>query len=377
MRAVSDAFAAAIREPHERIARVSILDASLGVVDELTGTDGVTVDGSVQMDSSKRRSCSLSIANPDGDWTPAGPADPLFPNGLIRLERGIVVDGSPELVSLGVFLIDRPVINVSRAGSTISISGQDRVKLALKSRFTRPVTFDAGTPLADVVQAIAQAAGMGDTLYRLDDGGKALVADRTFESDEDRWPALQQLAHDYALEAFVDADGYLVLAPAVTPATLPSPVWTFERGDEAIMLGLTKEWSDDRLYNHVRVSGEAASLAPVSAEARDLNPESPAYNPTDGTGPIGDRLFTYTSPMIRSVEQAQEVADALLLTVALVEEAITIPSVVHPALEVGDVVTVAEEISRTADTYLLDTVSIPLATGPMSVAARKLRSLTA
>lgn len=378
MRPVSAGFAAAVRDPSQtRVARVSLLDAALEVVAELDGSEGVAISGTVSIDRDRRRSCSVSLVNPGGAWTPAGPTDPLFLNRLVRLERGLVVDGNPEYVALGLFLVDRPVIRVDAAGSTIEIAGQDRVKLAAKSRFSVPETYAAGTPIADVVRAIATAAGMGGTLLRLADGGKVLAADRTFETDADRWPAIVQLAADYALTTYVDADGYLVLEPAVTPDTLPAPAWTFERGAEALMLGLTKEWSDDQLYNRVRVSGESANLAPVAAEARDLNPASPAYNPLDGTGPIGDRLWTYTSAMVRSIEQAQAVADAKLLEVALVQEAITIPSVVHPALEVGDAVAVVEPLSRTSDTYLLDTVSVPLAAGPMTVTARKLRDLRA
>lgn len=375
MRAVSDAFAAAVRESHRWVTRVVLLDEDLQAAGELTGESGVVTGGVVAVDTARRRSCTVTLANEDGAHSPAGPADALFPNRLIAIDRGIVVDGRPEYVRLGVFLVDRPLISVTAAGSSMTVAGQDRVKLALKSRFTVPSTFAAGTPIADVVRSVAQAAGMGASFYRLEDGGKSLAADRTFETDADRWPSLLTLAADYALDLFVDGDGYVVLAPAVSASALPEPVLTFERGAEAIMLGVTKEFGDDRLYNHVRVSGEGANLAPLAAEARDLNPASPAYNPDDGTGPIGDRLYTYTSAMIRSIEQAAEVAAALLLRVALIEEALTIPSVVHPALEVGDVIAVVESDSRTADTYLVDTLSIPLASGPMTVTSRKVRSL--
>lgn len=375
MRPVSDAFNAAVRQPHQRAARVTLLDTDLVVTGELTGTDATAIEGSVTIGSDRRRSCSLRLVNPAGTLTPAAAGDALFPNALIRIERGIVIDGVPELVSLGVFVIDRPEIDVDPPGSTITISGQDRIKLALKSKFTVPTTYAAGEAIADVVRSIAQAAGMGTALYRLNDGGKSLAADRTYETGADRWPSIIALATDYALRAYVDADGYLVLEPAPTDATLPDPVWVFERGSEAIMLGITKGFGDDRLYNHVLVSGEAFDQAPLAAEARDLNPASPAYNPVEGTGPIGDRLYTYTSPMIRSIEQAAEVAAALLLEVALIEEDIRLPSVVHPALEPGDAVVIREDISRTSDTYLIDNLAIPLAVGPMTTGTKKLRDL--
>jgi hypothetical protein len=315
------------------------------------------------------------VTDPAGVWAPAGPGDALFPNGIIRLERGIMIDGNPELVSLGVFMVDRPRVNVTDAGATISLSGQDRAKLAAKSRLSVPETYGSGTPIAEVVLSIASAAGMGTSLFRLDDGGKVLAADRTLEVDTDRWPVIGQLATDFALIAYVDADGSLVLEPAPTPDAIAPAVWTFERGAEAIMLGLTKDFNDDQLYNRVRVSGESSNLPPLAAEARDLNPDSPAYNPVDGSGPIGDRLYSHTSPMVRSIEQAAEVAAALILQVALIEEQLTVPSIVHPALEVGDPVSIVEPLSRTADTYLIDTLQVPLGTGSMTMTARKLRDL--
>lgn len=375
--AVSAGFVAAVKQPHKRIARIQLLASDLSVVDEITGVDGVAVDGSVSIDANRRRTCQVTLANPGGAWTPSGPDDPLFVNRLIRIERGIEVDGLPELIPLGLFLIDRARITVDPSGSTVDIAGQDRVKLSAKSRFTLPETYPAGMSVAEIVQTIATEAGMGGSLFRLNDGGNVLGGDRTFETNSDRWPAITQLATDFALVAYVDRDGFLVLEPAVTLETVPEPAWTFERGREAIMLGITKEWSDDQLYNHVRVIGQAGDLPPVMAEDRDLNPASPAYNPIDGTGPIGDRLFEHTSPMIRSIEQAQEVASAKLLEVALVQEALTIPSVVHPALQVGDAIVVNEQLSATADTYLIDTLTIPLGAGAMTVSARKLRDLRA
>lgn len=377
MRDVSDDFAAAVRSPNPVYAsRVSLLRTDLTTELVLTGEAGIVLGGSVSTDNARRRAMTVDLLNVDGEWTPAEAADALFPNRLLRLEQGLVVDGSPEYVSLGVFLIDRPSTTVGREGSTIRVSGQDRLKLALKSSFTAPTRYVEGTAVADVIRDIAEASGMGTLLYRLDDDGSHLGANRVYEVGTSRVDAMHQLALDFALDLYVDADGFLVLTPKPTDATLPEPVWSFLAGEEAIMLGVTKDLTDDRLYNHTLVTGEAADLTPVLGEARDLNPASPAYNPVDGTGPIGDRLYTYTSAMIRNVDQAQAVADALLLSVALVEEAISLPSITHPALEVGDVVSISEPTARIADDYLIETLAIPLGAGSMAMTTGKLRPLS-
>lgn len=376
MQPITDAFRAALTAGSVEVAhRVSLLRADLTTEAVLTGDAGVVTGGSVSMARDRRRTMSLELVNEGGAWTPAEAADALFPNRLLRIEAGIVVAGAPEHVPLGLFAIDRPTVEVTRSGSTIRVTGQDRLKRALRSAFTRPTRYEDGMRVGDVVRAIAGDAGMGDALYRLDDGGKSLGADRVYEVNASRIDALHGLATDFALELYVDADGYLVLTPSRTADTLGEPVWAFEPGEEAIMLGVTKDLTDDRLYNHTLVTGEAANLPPVRGEARDLNPASPAYNPLDGTGPIGDRLWTYVSAMIRSEEQAQAVADAELLRISLVEELISVPFIGLSALEVGDVVAIAEPTARIADRYLVETLSLPLGTGSMTMTTGRVRSV--
>lgn len=370
MRAVSAAFTSALVASHRRAVRVSALNPDLSIRTTIPVTGGT-----VTYDASRRRTCELQVGGAGG-FVPSGPGDIFYPNALIRVERGIYVGAQAEFVTLGTFVVDRPTTDVDGSGATVGVQLQDRMKFMAKSRFTLPVRYDGGTPIADVILDLAQAAGMGSTLYRLNDDGKTLAADRSFEVGDFRIDAILQLGLDYHLDIYVDADGYLTSEPTLTEDTLPAPVWSFERGEDAIMLGLTKDFSDERLYNHVLVTGEASDLVPVRGEARDLNPASPAYNPIDGSGPIGDRLYTYSSAMIRSDDQAQEVADALLLKVALVEETIRLPSIVHPAFEVNDVVEIVEPVSGTSDEYILDGVVIPLGKGSMTVSTRKLRSLT-
>lgn len=373
MRGRSAGFDRAVTQSQARATRVSFLDTSLGVTDVLTGAAGIAFDGQVTIDADRRRSLALQVVNDHGRWTPASPADPFYMNRLLYVERGVFVGGLPEYVPLGVFVIDRPSINV--AGHRLTLQAQDRLKFASRSSFTRPTIYREGDPVGDVLKAIAQDAGMGATLFAIDDDGRTLGADRIFELGANRLDALRQLSRDFTLDAYVDAQGVFTVAPART-STDVAPDWTFARGAEAIMLDLTKDLDDDQLFNHTLVSGEASDQAPVVGEARDLNPLSPAYNPVDGTGPIGDRLITFTSATIRAAELAQLAAEARLLEVALVQETISIPSVPHPALEVGDAVLIVEPDSAISDTYLLDSVSVPLARGAMTVGTRKLRSLT-
>jgi len=363
-------------ESHRSTARLAILDPVTFAEEAVfSGAGAYAVSGAVNMARGRgiRRTCSVSVANPDGAFTPEGVGDWFHVNSLVRLDRGIYLDAEEvEWVTLGHYLLGRPRVVVTAAGSTLEVQGEDRAKLLTRSRFTGPTTYAAGARIAAIVQAEAQIAGMGSTRYRLDDLGKTLAAARTFEEDEVRIDALGGMCRDYGLDLFVDADGFLATSEPPDPLTAPVAA-TYAAGVDATMVGLTKEWTDDRLYNHVLVTGEGSDPAhpPVRAEAMDTNPSSPAYI----NGPLGDRLYRYTSAMITSTAQAQEVANNLLPTVALVEEAISLDAVANPALEPGDAIQVSEPASNTAGRYLVDQVDIPLGPGIQSLQTRVARAL--
>ena len=375
MRPVSDTFAQVLRASHRSTARLTVMDpVTFSVRAVLSGEDGVAIEGQVSMVRSRfiRRTCEVTLANPDGGLTPAVAGDLLGVNSLLRLERGVYLDpDTVEWCVLGHFLLGRPRVVVNASGATAVVSGEDRAKLLVRSRFTAPTTYAAGTRLATVFQEQASAAGMGSAFYRLDDGGKTLATVRTFEEDESRSEALAGLARDYGLELFADADGFLACGPPPDPASAPV-AYAYAPGDSAILLGLTKEWTDDRLYNHVLVTGESAdpAIPPVRAEVMDTNPASPAYV----NGPLGDRLYRYTSAMIVTAGQAAEVATNLLADVALIEESISLGSVTNPALEPGDAITVSEPLSRTEGRYLVDEVEVPLGLGEQTLGTRVARA---
>src|SRR5687768_17279319 len=123
MQPVSATFHQAVTKRHRRVARVSALDASFQPIagGVLSGEQGYIIEGSVLQDRRRvvRRSCSFSVANPDGVWTPRSPLDFFYWGNLIRIERGIIIGGQAEYASLGVFVIDAPELEVSASGSSV------------------------------------------------------------------------------------------------------------------------------------------------------------------------------------------------------------------------------------------------------------------
>lgn len=371
MQPISATMSAALRRSHTRVSRLSVLDSMLnpvsgGIVDELAS-------GQVVMSRRRdvQRTCQLMIANPGGILTPRLSGDLFYWDRLLRIERGVqLTESQAEYATLGTFLIDSPQLDVGPGSSTLGIAGADQMDRLLRSKFTAPTTYALGATLASVILDLATDAGANANHLSLDDGGKTLGAAKTYEIGDERIAAMRELTTAYSLEFAANAMGQLVLRPVRDPMTL-APVWRFEAGSEATMLGITKRFTRDRLYNHILVTGEAADLTPIYAEAMDDDPASPSYI----NGPLGDRLYRYTSAMIRTVPQAQAVANALLYEHALIEESIELPHVANPALEVGDAIEIIEPISGTADRYIIDQLTIPVAAGSSRLSVRKLRSL--
>lgn len=361
----------ALRESHQRVTRVSVLDDLFNPLPDLTftGTDGYVLDGRVSGDASRyiRRTLSLELANPDGVWTPRGEGSAFYWDKLLRVERGIRSGGTDYLAPLGVFLIDSPSVDLTR----LSLTGSDRMDRATKSEFTTPTSYAAGTRVGTVIQDILTDAGLGASLWTVDDNGSTLGVARNFEVGEERLPAAMSLATSFALDVFADGAGYVVVRPKRDPATVASS-WTFQAGVDATHVGLSKTWSRDRFYNHVLVSGESAEAAPVRAEASITDPS----HPLRVTGAMGDRLFKYTSAMITTTQQAQSVANALLWEHAIIEEEIRLEHVPNPTLEPGDAVTIVDPASDTDDRYIIDTIDLPLAGGAATLNVKKIRSLS-
>lgn len=362
----------ALRRSHQRVTRVSVLDELFNPLSGyvFTGADGYAVSGSVNMDLSRsiRRTVSLQLANPDGIWTPAGEDSAFYWNKHIKVERGVVAGGVEYLAPLGVFLIDSP--SVDRRHNLV-ITGSDRMDRATRSEFTSPTMYSSGAGVGATIREILEDSGVGATLWTVDDGGATLGADRHYEIGDSRLQAALSLATSFALEVYADANGYMVIRPARDPDEVPSS-WTFREGPDATHLGVSKRWSRDRFYNHVLVTGENADQEPVRGEAEVTDPS----NPLRTDGPMGDRLYKYTSGMITTQAQAIEVAYALLWEKALIEEEIALEHVANPLLEAGDAVTIIDDVTRTDDKYMVQSLTIPLAGGPARLDVSKIRRIS-
>jgi hypothetical protein len=260
------------------IVRVLFLDAPLGEVLEEVSVR--TLVGSVSMDRTRdvERQATLTLANQDGRYTPASAESLVWPGRIVRVERGLLIDGIPEYVPLITGVLSAP--SQAYAASSVSFTVWSRLR-RLDRQFPAPLSFDAGTSVGTVVRTICELAGLGtdDALYDLDDGGTSVPVVRSFDVSDNMLRAVRQYCADQGLDGPYDVGtGVITLRPFRDPSTADVE-WEFGPGQYKALLAA--QWSlEERtpvVFNRQDVVGVAPDRYPVYGSARDLNPSSPTY----------------------------------------------------------------------------------------------------
>jgi hypothetical protein len=113
----------------------------------------------------------------------------------------------------------------------------------------------------------------------------------------------------------------------------------------------------ETVVNYVIVKGESTSSKnPVSAFAYDNDPQSLTY-----VGRIGRRVKRYTFPLIKTKEDAQAAANAILYNSLGATNTVTLTMMPHACLEPGDAIKVNVPDIAVAGTYVINQIlSMPV-----------------
>lgn len=319
--------------------------------------DLIITDGQVTMDygADIQRRCSIDLRDPDGSLTPNDLTDILSIAGNeLKLYRGILLrTGVTELVPLGVFNISTNDITDGGDSRTITITGFDRSRRISVNRFTRQYQIADGTNVTEAIRTLAldRYPQVQMNLDSLPYTTPSIVAD----INDDPWRLMQKLAINNACDLYFNGDGLLRLRPTMDPATTSS-VATFAEGVNSTLLSVNKRWKDDDVFNWVIVTGESTSHNPVFAEAMDSDSSSPTYV----SGAHGIHVKQFRSDIAVSVDQAQQIANALLWKYLGSYEQIRFNAVPHPALEPADRIYLSRVAMGMTTNYTLDKISMPM-----------------
>lgn len=348
----SDRFKREIRDSHTIGTRCEIYDEGR-FIRTLDINDGnVWVDYGVE----NRRRCHVNLTDAKGDLIPAEAKDLLAPFGNeLRLYRGITFrDGTQELLPLGVFGINAIQVFDSGDGLLITVDAYDRSKKVSNAKLLDYYKIPMGTNYAVAIRDLIQSR-MPNAVFSFA-ATNHVTPTIVLKIGDDPWVKALEMAKSVGMDLFFDVLGNVCLFPVKDPLTAPVD-WVYQEGAECTLSNVTKRWSVEGTVNHWVVTGENTdAAAPVWAEAKDDNPNSPTYY----LGDFGDRPAFVTSEYVVSVAQAEAMAIANLRQTLGYIEWLSLTSVVNPAHDALDVVQVVRSNSRVNSRYTVDKITIPL-----------------
>jgi hypothetical protein len=368
---VSADFKEAVRKSHSAIVKVEIYDMANGTI--LSTASPISGEVTIDNRRSIRRECTLEFVDSDGTLVPTNNISSiLLPyNREVKIYRGIAfLDGTEELVPLGVFIITSVDITESAQGVKITIKGSDRSLILARAKFTNHEFYiEAGTAKETAIENILKYRyPKVKTIFPATNQVTTLLYP-TLDQSSDPWREALKIAESASMDLYFDENGIARMRPIPDPDK-GTVIATYADGTDSVLIQIARSLSIDESYNGVIYTGEGTNLSiGVIGEAWDDNPSSPTYRKTYGEVP----LFK-SSPTILTVGEAQEAASAELKKVIGASEKITWDQLVNPAHDVYDLVKVTRSPVGVDKILVLDAISVPLAaSGTMNAIGRSRR----
>lgn len=367
---VSAEFLSKIRTTHVAPVRVEVWDTR----NDRQIAELQPISGEVTVDSRRaiRRQCSMQFVDIDGTLTPANYEATLAPfNRELRVYRGVRLgSGVDEMVPLGIFIITSVSVVDESDGIRITVEGSDRsLRIARSKWSSNDFWIDSGTAKETAIQNILIDRWPQVQTNFPATGQTTAILYPTLDQNSDPWRKALEIAESAALDLYFDEIGVARMRPIPDPDT-GLPVISYEDGDDAVLVSLSRSLSTDESANGVIYTGEGTNLSiGVIGEAWDDNPASPTYRPV-----YGDQPVFLSSPTILTTSEAQAAAQAELRKRIGATEKIEWGQIVNPAHDVYDLVQLTRGPSKVNAVLMLDSLTIPLEPdGTMSAVARARR----
>lgn len=361
MFAVSSRFLAAIRGAHAISLAASVYSPSAPSTAVPVSIQGGSL--TLDVDAFVRRQATLDIAFSLADPVNVALIRLLPFGGFCKIERGVrFADGTVERVPLGFFRIESIVWPELQGTATLTLA--DRFAQVNDESLTAPYVASGKKPSDAVVELVQGVFGSSIAYHVLTNpAAETALSDTVY--DEDRGGAVRSLAAGVGAVAYFDTLGDFVLRPAPTGAD--PPVWTLDAGASGVLVSASESLDRSSVRNGVSVRAQpAADAAPIYSLATDNDPASP----TRWGGPFGHVPLVVQSQSVETQAGADSLAASLLNLRLGLSRTLELHAVTNPALEGGDVVTVAHADGRT-ETALVNALQFDLGPqGDLTVTTR-------
>jgi hypothetical protein len=384
-------FYQTLREEHDSHIKVVLLDTEFNEVeggtifsaDETNEVTNFISSGNIDVDTTRgvRRTAELTLLNPTSEFTPStedfDPEGPwvgkVYLNRLVRIYRGVHVNGRQLSVPVGTFMIDIADVLVENNMSLVNLTMSDLWKKLNKSVFTHQKKYDEGTTYNEIIRDFLSAAGVAltgrhganlDNLSGRSNNEKKIHKNMKFESGTSRGDKLKELAIKWDIDMYFDPLGRFISQDR-RDAKDKAVEWSFYSSDNrrGMLINIKRSFNDDNLYNHVVVIGTGNDKNVVRAERKDNDPRSKTR-----IGLIGDRVHMIESDKIDKEHEANKALNRAWKLRFQLLETMEAQVICNPGLEGDDVIRITEKDKAKVDgTYRLQRFNVPLVTALQTV----------
>ncbi len=284
--------------------------------------------------------------------TRASPADPspvmhrIGPEFAVNAHRD-------ELVPLGLFRLSEAIAVDGPGGSWLELAGADLASKVSRAKWTSVYVIAEGTNYGTAIRDLLTNR-VPSLVFNFVSTDRLTPSLFFGEQDTDPWADAQSMAASIGCELYFDPRGVCVMRPVPDPE-ITDPVWMFDDDAEPTITDLRRVLTSEPTRNMIIVTGENTGVSdPVRAVALDDDPASATYYLNDeGIAPL-----RITTPLVTSLEQGQDYADAELRRRKGLAESVEMTVVTVPMLEPGDISTLTRDRVRVEGRYLTDGFTI-------------------
>lgn len=318
------------------------------------------VSGSFTQDARRKARWDGRLSFAGDDLLPTRPGDLLTPFGTrVEVELGLeLLDGSVSTVPYGMYEISSSSTRVEADQRVVDVGLIDLSDRVERYRFETALNIPGGTDLATMINTVVtNRTGFNPGVTTV---GSAIAVARVFGLDPSTapWSEILDVLNGFSRTAWYDRVGRITLG-SITPD--PATAYPLDN-----LTSLSADY-DTRPPNVIVARGEAPDgTAPVQAVAVDSDPSSPTYAGTGpGTSPYGRVTQFFSSPLIKTLAQAQAAANTILSQNIGAGATYTLVRPYDPTITAGDVVSVG------GATLAVDAVTLEL-NGDTSMQVREI-----
>lgn len=389
-------FSQELMKDHTPVVKIEFLYPGTYAVDDWIvsgGTRGevtnVVTDGNVDLDITRgtRRTAEITLLNPTAEFTPStGNFSPegawvgkIYLNRLVRIWRGVEVEGQAMMVPVGTFMVDTAEVIAEENMSLVNLTMSDQWKRLTKSAMGHNKKYPKGTPYNTIISDIISFVGLptsGPLAPWLDPLHNRPAADKTInraiklKRGDNRGKILKELTWSWGIDAFFNVWGRFKTYDRFKMSQKQTVWWFASRPIDAYgrhggLISLTRSFNDDNLYNHVVVVGTGNKKKLFKRGRVDDNPWSKTRRAV-----LGDRVYYKETDKLHTQAQVDRALERIWKRRNQLGESIRAEVICNPALDVDDVIRIREDKFVKVDgRYRIDRMNIPLVTSRQEIEA--------